>query len=75
MKNYKNMDEKIKTSKGEVYLPSLPNFISQDTSEDCEFQYKHIDVASFTDDDLRAIGKAYTDELIKHAEFRRNEPN
>ncbi len=57
------MEAKLK-----VKLPSLPNFITVDSS----FTNKAIiDVADLSDTDLKELGKEWTIALIKHAKDRR----
>ncbi len=49
-----------------IQTPSVPNFI---LTEDLK---QPIPIADFTDEELRAIGNDYTQELIKKARGRRS---
>lgn len=46
-------------------MPLLPNYIVMDDSD------QKISIADISDDVLRAIGKAWTEALIAHAQARR----
>lgn len=50
----------------QINIPKPPNFISTD--------YKTIPIENFTDDELRDIGKEWTENLVKNAQDRRNHP-
>ena len=56
----------------EMELPSLPNFIrAKETMKGQERSV--IDVADFSDEELREIGKEWTEALIEHARERRSD--
>ena len=64
------MSENIKITvehKVEYRLPILPNFICVPDGG------KSVDVASFTDDQLREIGQIWTEALIRKAQKRRHD--
>jgi len=58
---------KIKV-KAEVELPQLPNFLRYGS----ENQFA-MDVADVSEESLRQIGAAWTEELVKHAAKRAKE--
>jgi hypothetical protein len=58
----------------EMELPSLPNFIrSKEETKDSGSAV--VDIASFTDDELKAIGIEWTHALIEKARERRKDVN
>lgn len=50
----------------QIEIPRPPNFIRTD--------YKTIPIENFTDEELRDIGKEWTDNLIKNAHQRKKSP-
>lgn len=69
---------KILTVKAPVKVPRPPNFLSLDIKLGKEGGASHlqelpqIDVADVDDAGLRALGAAWTEELLQNAENRRN---
>jgi hypothetical protein len=58
----------------EMELPSLPNFIrSKEETKDSGSAV--VDIASFTDEELKAIGIEWTQALIEKARERRKDVN
>lgn len=55
------------TVKAVVKVPSVPNFLRIDGGSESDA----IDVADVTDDELRAIGRLWIDELLANAAKRR----
>lgn len=68
---------KVLTVKAPVRTPRPPNFLTLDIKLGRETGATHtqelpqIDVADVADDGLRALGAAWTEELIQNAENRR----
>lgn len=50
----------------EIKTPRVPNFILTD--------YKPIPIENFTEEELREIGKDWTEELVRHAKHRKEHP-
>ena len=50
-----------------ITIPKVPNYLQVD---DCDVPFS---IGQFSDDELRAIGHAWTKKLIKRAEEIRNE--
>ena len=57
------MEAKLK-----IKLPSLPNYLSIESSYT---NNANIDVKDLSDDDLKNLGKEWTEALLKHARERR----
>lgn len=49
----------------EVHIPSVPNFIMVGDDK------KAVSTQNFTEDELREIGKEWTEKLVKHAKAKR----
>jgi hypothetical protein len=62
------MNNHIISVKTSVKVPMPPNYILHAEMENHKF-----DVADLSDEDLQAIGEAWTKQLIEHARKRRKE--
>ncbi len=55
----------------EFETPSLPNFIRAKATDEDVHNRTTIGVGDFTDEELKEIGKEWTEALLAHAKFLR----
>jgi hypothetical protein len=49
----------IRTTRNQITLPKVPDFI--------QFEGRYLSVSSYTPEELKKIGKRWTDELVRKA--------